>query len=51
MAQEDVIALIRRSIMDDTFRLALSRDFDKAVEANLISLSDEEKQSLRNLTW
>ena len=51
MAQEDVVALIRRAVTDDTFRLALSRDFDAAVEVSLLRLTDEETEALKKLSF
>ena len=51
MSEKDVEAIIRKAVQDDTFRLALGRDLDKAVESHQLELTDEEREALRNVDW
>ncbi len=51
MAAEDAIAIIKRSISDETFKLALSRDFDKAIADNQLVLTQDETDALRKIDW
>ena len=51
MAEKDVTAIIRKAVQDDTFRLALSRNLDQAVESHQLELTEEELQALREVDW
>lgn len=51
MPQEDVNALIKKAVTDDTFRNALSKDFDKTVDVHQINLSADEANALKAVNW
>jgi len=51
MADADAEALIHKAIMDDLFRLNLSKDFDGTVATHNIDLSPEEMGALKAIDW
>ena len=51
MAAEDAVAIIKRSIADETFRLALSRNFDKTIADNQLQLTTDESKALKQIDW
>lgn len=51
MAKEDVTAVLKKAVVDDAFRLALSKDFDKAISAHDLSLTAPEREALRKIKW
>ena len=51
MPTEDVQAVIKKAISDETFKLALSRDFDLAIEKHNLKLTPDELDALKKVDW
>jgi hypothetical protein len=51
MPEEDVQALLRKALTDDTFRLRLGRNFDKTIANNDLDLSPRETEALKQINW
>ena len=51
MAQKDVEAIIRKSVQDDAFRIALSRNLKRTVESHGLELTDPELEALGQVDW
>lgn len=51
MAQQDVLAIIKRAFSDDTFRLGLMRNFDQVIQGTALNLSQVETDELKKIDW
>lgn len=51
MAEKDVIAIIKKAVQDETFRLALSRNPQKALEDHQLELTEDELKALKQVDW
>lgn len=51
MAGTDVYAIIKRALIDDTFRLGLIRDFAATIKREGLQLTQDETDSLKNMDW
>ncbi len=51
MAAQDVQAVLKRALLDDTFRLFLMRDFDRAISETGVQLTAQEAAELRKVDW
>jgi len=51
MAQADVEATLKKAVADDTFRLALARDFDRTIKAHNLQLTAAEAKALKTVDW
>ena len=51
MAEADIKAILRKAVVDETFRLQLSRDVDKALENHQLNVSADERKALRSIDW
>ena len=51
MPKEDVIALIKKAISDEAFKISLNRDFEKTIESHNLVLTKEEFEALQKTNW
>ena len=51
MAQQDVLAVIRKAASDDLFRRALSYDFTRTIGDYNVALADTELEALKSVNW
>ncbi|GIK41284.1 MAG: hypothetical protein BroJett011_51170 [Chloroflexota bacterium] len=51
MAKEDVAAILKKAATDDTFRLALSRDFENTIKMHGLQVDANELTALKQVDW